>query len=123
MELLAQPQNVARSKEASLSTKSLFNFASILNDLSKNPEAIVEYDSVLGMLLKENLCGNSEMFFYFQLKAEDIEGSRGTIKFLKLAENISQYPIINQGPIFGLLRKFRAEVLARRGKQVDKEGE
>lgn len=63
------------------------------------------------------------MVFYFQLKTEDIEGSRGTIKFLKLAENISQYPVINQGPVLGLLRKFRAEALARRGKQIDKEGE
>lgn len=59
VELLAQPQNAVRSKEASLSTRSLFNFAAILNDLSKNPEAIVEYDSILGILLKEVICGNS----------------------------------------------------------------
>jgi len=49
---MAQPQNTVRSKEASLSTKSLFNFASILNELNKNPEAVLEYDSVLGSLLK-----------------------------------------------------------------------
>jgi len=41
-----------KSKESSLSTKSLFNFASILNDYNRNPEAIPEYDSVLGLLLK-----------------------------------------------------------------------
>jgi hypothetical protein len=85
IELLAQSHNAARSKESSLSTKSLFNFAAILSDLSKNPEAVVEYDSVLGLLLKESLCGNSELVFYFQLKAEDTEGARGAIKFLKLA--------------------------------------
>ena len=120
---MAQPQNSMRSKQASLSTKSLFNFASILNELNKNPEAVIDYDSVLGLLLKETNCGNSELVFYFQLKAEDIDGSRGSIKFLKLAENLPQYPIVNHGSVFGLLRKFRAEAMARRGKQVDKQGQ
>lgn len=40
LELLAQSHNNLKNKEATLSTKSLLNFASILNDLSKNPETI-----------------------------------------------------------------------------------
>jgi len=69
---MAQSQNSVRSKEASLSTKSLLNFAAILNDLSKNPETVIEYDSVLGLILKEIVCGNSELVCYFHLKSEDI---------------------------------------------------
>lgn len=123
VELLSQPSNTIKNKEASLSTKSLFNFASILNDYNRNAEAVPEYDSVLGSLLKESLCGNSNLVIYYNLRSEDIEGSRATIKFLRLTDNIQQYPIVNLPSTYGLLRKFRAEISARKGKVTDKDTE
>jgi hypothetical protein len=60
---------------------------------------------------------------YHTLRSEDIEGSRGTIKFMGLTENLQQYPIVNSANTFGLLRKFRAEALIRKARGVDKDTE
>ena len=42
---------------------------------------------------------------------------------MALTENLQQFPIINSANTFGLLRNFRAEVLARKARGVDKDTE
>lgn len=117
MELLSESHNKLKNKEGSSSTKSLIGFSSMINELSKNPEAVPIYDSsVLGLLLKEILCGNSLLSVYYSLRAEDVEGSIATLKFLKNIDNLEQCPIVNDSHCFPLLRKLRAEALQRKGK-------
>ena len=94
----------------------MINFASILNEYNRNPEAIPECDSTVGGLLKESVSGNSHLVVYFTMRSEDIEGSRATIKLIKLSEGLKQYPLVNSANTFGLLRKFRAEAAVKRSK-------
>jgi hypothetical protein len=84
VEILSQPQGSIKNKEGSLATRSLLNLTAILHDLTTNPDAVPEYDSLLCQLLKEKLGSNSHLVAYHVLRSEDIEGSRGTIKFMGL---------------------------------------
>jgi hypothetical protein len=71
--------------------------------------------------LKDKIGGNSHLIAYHTLRSEDIEGSRGTIKFLSLTDNLQQYPLVNSANGFGYLRKLRAEAMIKRSKGVDKD--
>lgn len=42
---------------------------------------------------------------------------------MRLTDNLQQYPIANLPNTYGLLRKFRAEIIARKGRVTDKETE
>lgn len=39
---------------------------------------------------------------------------------MRLTDNLQQYPITNSSNTFGLIRRFRAEMLLKKGKAVDK---
>jgi hypothetical protein len=123
VEILSQPQGTIKNKEGSLATRSLLNLASVLHELTSNPESVPECDSLLCQLLKEKVGSNSHLVAYHTLRCEDIEGSRGTIKFMGLTENLQQYPIVNSANTFGLLRRLRAEALVRKVRGVDKDTE
>jgi hypothetical protein len=66
----------------------------------------------LTQLLRETFGGNSLSVGIFSLQYGDSLGSTLTLRALKRAQAVLNYPVINDNRTIGLLRKYRVESMA-----------
>ena len=112
-EVLTEDPESLRVKEGSTLNKSILALNTLIKDLSTNRHGdFIYYDgSVLTQLLKDTFGGNSLSIGLFNLQYGDAIGSTVTMRTFKKCQMITNFPIINDNRILGLLRKYRVELL------------
>ncbi len=83
----------------------------MLKEISGTKGEFAVYEgSQLALLLKDPIGGNSLTVGIFCIQHGDPRGSQQTLQYYKLAENIINFPIVNDTKSLGLLKKFRSEI-------------
>lgn len=77
-----------------------------------NKGEFVYYESsVLTQLCRDVLGGNSLTVGIFNISYGDIKKTANTLTYMKYAKRIVNFPVITDGKIIGLLKKYRSEII------------
>ena len=111
-EILNEDPEALRIKEGPDLNKGMISMSNLMRDLAPNPLGdYVNYDdSILTSLSKDIFGGNSITVGIFTLQYGDHIGSVLTMRALKRAQSIMNFPIQNDNKALGLLRKLRVEI-------------
>ena len=112
LDCLTQDRQKVVRKDGVTINKSIFAFEDILEVLGGGqPGGIPQYEaSVLTTLLKDALGGNCFTLNFSCITQGDTDGSFATLKIMNMLDRVTNYPILNEGNLLGLLRKYRLEV-------------
>ena len=122
-EVLTEDPEALRVKQGSSLNKSMLALNNLIKDLSTNRHGdYVFYDgSMLTMLMKDILGGNSLTVGMFNIQYGDTIGSTVAMRTFKKCQQIMNFPVINDNRTIGhptrsyggigLLRKYRVELI------------
>ena len=116
IELLLQDQEQIEMKEGTRLNKGIFAFGDVLQSLGgKNLGDICFYEkSLLTSLLKDALGGNSHTLSFFSLSQGDSLGSISSLRVMTMMKRIKNFPVLNEGNLLGLLRRYRIDIIKSR---------
>ena len=111
-EILNEDPEALRIKQGPDLNKGMISMSNLLRDLASTPHGdYANYDeSILTSLSKDIFGGNSHTVGIFNLQYGDQVGSILTMRALKRAQSIMNFPIQNDNKALGLLRKLRIEI-------------
>ena len=100
-------------REGTTLNKSILSLNTLIKDLSTNRHGdFIYYDgSVVTQLLKETFGGNSLTIGLFNLQYGDAIGSTVTMRTFRKCQMISNFAVMNDNQILGLIRKYRVELV------------
>lgn len=109
-EILIDDPETIRIKQGSTLNKAIIAITQLIKDLGSKATDHVMYDtSSVSKLHKECLGGNALSIVIFVLQHADHKGSSLVLQTYKNCTKIQNYPIINDGKIMAVLKKFRLE--------------
>ena len=96
-----------RAKEGPTLNKAIYSISNLFRDLASTPQGdYANYDeSIVTSLLRDIFGGNTITIGIFCLKYGDQIGSSLTMRALKRCQNISNFPLLNETNVLGLMRK------------------
>jgi len=112
-EVLTEEPEALRVREGTTLNKSILSLNTLIKDLSTNRHGdFIYYDgSVVTQLLKETFGGNSLTIGLFNLQYGDAIGSTVTMRTFRKCQMISNFAVMNDNQILGLIRKYRVELV------------
>jgi hypothetical protein len=112
-EVLTEDPEALRVREGTTLNRSILALNTLFKDLATNRHGdFIYYDgSVVTQLLKDTYGGNSLTIGVFNLQYGDAIGSTVTMRTFRKCQMITNYPVINDNRILGLLRKYRVELV------------
>ena len=116
IDLLVQNREEIEGREGGRLNKGIFAFGDVLQTLgSRNLGDICFYEkSVLTSLLKDALGGNSHTLAFFSLCQGDAMGSVSSMRVMTMMKRIRNFPVLNEGNLLGLLRRYRIDIIKSR---------
>jgi hypothetical protein len=112
-EVLTEDPEALRVREGVHANKAIIALNTLLKDIAtdKNGDYIYYDGSVVTQLLKDTFGGNALGVGLFNLQYGDSIGSMVTMRTYRKCSQISNFPVINDNRILGLLRKYRVELI------------
>jgi coiled-coil domain-containing protein 78 len=112
-EVLTEDPESLRVREGTSLNKSILALNTLMKDLATNRHGdFIYYDgSVVTQLMKDTFGGNSLTIGLFNLQYGDSIGSLVTMRTFRKCQQITNFPVINDNRILGLLRKYRVELV------------
>ena len=112
MEKLKEDPEVLRIQEGNSLNRGLLGLAEMISNLVSESKDYVRYDSsVITQLLKDIIGGNSLTLALFCLSNGDIKNSELVLEYMKMIQQIINYPVVNDSRQIGLLRRYRSEII------------
>jgi len=118
-EVLLEDPEALRIREGSTMNKSMICFGNLIKDLSMSKGEFVYYEgSILTQLCRDVLGGNSLTIGIFNIAYGDIKKTANTLNYMKYAKRIINFPVVTDGKIIGLLKKYRSEIIQLLGSRA-----
>lgn len=117
VDCLSEDRETVIQREGASLNKGLFSFVEVIKALGSNQPAHHE-SSQITTLLKEALGGNSYTLVFGCVSQGDTQATRATMQTLSLLSRVTNFPILNEGNLLGLLRAYRLELRRARDYSV-----
>ena len=110
-EKLMEDPNQLRAREGATLNKEIIAIGSLIRSLSNETQVdYANYNQSKTTMFMEEILGGNCVTICIATLTPDIYTSRITLQYAQLIKNISNYPIINEERIQGLLRKNRLKI-------------